>query len=92
MKVYEYFNYPQELQLPVIKVVNSINFKDLTREEKTDLSIQGHFRIGQDILIRDINHKFRKALGQVADPKINVKARATVGNHIGQIKSVYDLY
>ena len=92
MKVYEYFNYPQELQLPVIKVVNSINFKDLTREEKTDLSIQGHFRIGQDILIRDINHKFRKALGQVADQKINVKARATVGNHIGQIKSVYDLY
>ena len=64
----------------------------MTRDEKTEIQIQGHFRIGQDILIRDINHKLRKALGQVADPKINVKARATVGNHIGQIKSVYDLY
>ena len=64
----------------------------MTRDEKTEIQIQGNFRIGQDILIRDINHKLRKALGQVADPKINVKARATVGNHIGQIKSVYDLY
>ena len=91
-KVYEHYGYPPDLHFPVLTVAHVVNFSERTRKRYTEFLVQGQYSQTKLDLARSTALSIRKVLDSVSEAKVNVLCHASVGNPVGVIKSVSNVF